>query len=76
MADQQLIGIPIPICHYAQHFGKYGTTGLLLFEDLCDFAAVKPLYDGLSPSALRAVRNMMIKMRRKRKRKWWYYRDN
>jgi len=48
--------LSIPACFYRQHFRKSGTqSGILLFSDLCDVAAVKPLYDGLSARALRAI---------------------
>ncbi|VDK58505.1 unnamed protein product [Anisakis simplex] len=54
--DAHLMGVSVPSCYYAQHFRRSGSqSGLLLFDDLCDVAAVKPLYNGLSPRALRAV---------------------
>ncbi|VDM48833.1 unnamed protein product [Toxocara canis] len=54
--DARLMGVLVPTCYYAQHFRRSGSqSGLLLFDDLCDVAAVKPLYNGLSPRALRAV---------------------
>uniref|UniRef100_A0A9J2PU25 CHK kinase-like domain-containing protein n=1 Tax=Ascaris lumbricoides TaxID=6252 RepID=A0A9J2PU25_ASCLU len=54
--DAHLMGVLVPMCYYAQHFRRSGSqSGLLLFDDLCDTGAVKPLYNGLSPRALRAV---------------------
>lgn len=59
--DAHLMGVLVPMCYYAQHFRRSGSqSGLLLFDDLCDTGAVKPLYNGLSPRALRAVSDLLL----------------
>ncbi|KHN78505.1 putative oxidoreductase dhs-27 [Toxocara canis] len=59
--DARLMGVLVPTCYYAQHFRRSGSqSGLLLFDDLCDVAAVKPLYNGLSPRALRALSILVV----------------
>lgn len=54
--ERHHLDVLVPNCYYAQHFRRSGSqSGLLLFDDLCDIANVKPLYNGLSPRALRTI---------------------
>uniref|UniRef100_A0A914WBD9 CHK kinase-like domain-containing protein n=1 Tax=Plectus sambesii TaxID=2011161 RepID=A0A914WBD9_9BILA len=54
--------IQVPNCFFAQKFDNNDNGGILILEDLRNAAAVKPIYEGLSISAIKQILDALAKI--------------